>query len=227
MSAKKLLILMNKTRTEERIERSFSHADFEVVQSDSVEDSMIMLETSPPHAMIVDLDLINGAFETFPHIVQDNCQKTILIVLTKSDDPNDRIYALEAGADDVFANPPDINTMLAKIKALVRRIDLIQSTPKSLRVKDISINLDTHEVAKKGKLLDLTYTQFKILYLLASHREYVFTRNEILKKVWGQHAYVTDRTVDVHVKRLREKLNVDDATSSYIQTIHGLGYRFA
>ena len=80
---------------------------------------------------------------------------------------------------------------------------------------------------KSGKLIDLTYTQFKLLYLLAAKRDYIFTRNEILEKVWGENAYVTDRTVDVHVKRLREKLGEDRLPSKYIQTIHGLGYRFA
>ena len=93
-------------------------------------------------------------------------------------------------------------------------------------IKDISINLDTHEVRKDGKLLDMTYTQFRLLYLLASHRDYVFSRDEILDKVWGENTYVTNRTVDVHVKRLREKLGENRQPSKYIQTIHGLGYRF-
>ena len=93
-------------------------------------------------------------------------------------------------------------------------------------VKDISIDLDTHEVRKENKLIDMTYTQFKLLYLLASRRDYVFSRDEILNKVWGENAYVTNRTVDVHVKRLREKLGEQNKKSKYIQTIHGLGYRF-
>ena len=91
----------------------------------------------------------------------------------------------------------------------------------------IEINLDTHEVRKGNNRIDLTYTQFKILYLLASRRDYVFTRDEILNKVWGKNIYVTDRTVDVHVKRLREKLGENGQPLKYILTIHGLGYRFA
>jgi DNA-binding response OmpR family regulator len=75
--------------------------------------------------------------------------------------------------------------------------------------------------------IDLTYTQFKLLFLLASHRDYVFTREEILNFVWGEKTFVTDRTVDVHVKRLREKLGEDKQPLKYILTIHGLGYRFA
>lgn len=227
MFEKKVALLMPNKTLGSRIEKSFIASGFEAVKMDDIEKVMIQLETDPPHALIVDQGLVNGGLEVLQQIIQDNCRKTILVVLTKNQNPEDRIMALEMGADDVFDNPPDIQTLIAKVKALVRRIELIDNTPKSLKIKDIDINLDTHEVSKKGQPIDLTYTQFKILYLLASHREYVFTRNEILDKVWGKNVYVTDRTVDVHVKRLREKLNSENVKPRYIQTIHGLGYRFA
>lgn len=227
MFEKKIILLMSNKTLGSRIERAFNGAGFNANRSDEMERVMIQLETDPPHALIVEQKLVNGGLEVLQQIIQDNCRKTILVVLTKNQNPEDRIMALEMGADDVFDNPPDIKTLVAKVKAMVRRIQLIDNTPKSLKIKDININLDTHEVSKKGQPIDLTYTQFKILYLLASHREYVFTRNEILDKVWGKNVFVTDRTVDVHVKRLREKLNSDNAQPKYIQTIHGLGYRFA
>ncbi len=227
MFEKKVVLLMSNKTLGSRIGRRFASANFKVSKFDDIEQVMIQLETEPPHALIVDQGLVNGGLEVLQQIIQDNCRKTILVVLTKNQNPEDRIMALELGADDVFDNPPDVETLVAKVKALVRRVELINDTPKSLRIKDIAINLDTHEVSKKGQPIDLTYTQFKLLYLLASHREYVFTRNEILDKVWGKNVYVTDRTVDVHVKRLREKLNSDNAQPKYIQTIHGLGYRFA
>jgi DNA-binding response OmpR family regulator len=104
---------------------------------------------------------------------------------------------------------------------------MLDRFPRNIKIKDIEINVDTHEVFKAGTPLDLTYTQFRLLYLLATHRETIFSRDEILEKVWGENVYVTDRTVDVHVKRLREKLGEKMQPSRYIQTIHGLGYRFA
>ena len=110
---------------------------------------------------------------------------------------------------------------------MIRRIDLVEHAPRELRVKDILINLDTHEVRVGNRIVDLTNTQFRILHLLGTNRDYIFTRNEILNNVWGENVYVTDRTVDVHVKRLREKLSGQTNSFKYIQTIHGLGYRFA
>jgi DNA-binding response OmpR family regulator len=104
---------------------------------------------------------------------------------------------------------------------------MLDGTPRNIKIKDIEINIDTHEVFKSGTPLDLTYTQFRLLYLLVTHRDTIFSRDEILEKVWGENVYVTDRTVDVHVKRLREKLGEKMQPSRYIQTIHGLGYRFA
>ena len=139
----------------------------------------------------------------------------------------EKIYALEDGADVCFDKPVQVEEIVAEVKALFRRFDRIREVPRDITIKDIHINLNTHEVHKAGRLIDLTYTQFKLLYLLASQREVVFSRNDILKKVWGENAYVTDRTVDVHVKRLREKLGEGKQTSKYIQTIHGLGYRLA
>jgi DNA-binding response OmpR family regulator len=103
----------------------------------------------------------------------------------------------------------------------------LDNSPRNIKIKDIEINIETHEVLKGGKQLDLTYTQFRLLYLLVTHCDTIFSRDEILEKVWGENVHVTDRTVDVHVKRLREKLGEKTQPSRYIQTIHGLGYRFA
>ena len=94
-------------------------------------------------------------------------------------------------------------------------------------MKKIEIDKTTHEVRVNDKIIDLTYTQFKILSLFGSKPDYVFTRNEILHSVWGEKAYVTNRTVDVHIKRLNEKLSKIERSNKYIVLIHGLGFRLA
>ena len=226
MDTKKVLLLIGPSKIGDRIEGAFIRANFEVMRTDDSNEMISLLRKENPHAMVVDWDMTNGTMREITRVIRENCRKTGLVLLTKSKKAEERIQVLEEGADDCLSQPPELGELVAKVKALVRRIDLVDHAPRKIMIKDISIDLDTHEVRKGGDLLDMTYTQFKLLYLLASHRDYVFTRDEILDKVWGENTYVTNRTVDVHVKRLREKLGENGQPSKYIQTIHGLGYRF-
>ena len=227
MTNKKVILFVDNSVTGDKLEKTFYRYNFDVIRVGDKNEIISMIVKEEPNAIVIDWDLANGTVAKIQNFLGDNFRKTAFVLLSKNKNAEERIRALDDGADDCFEQPPEIEELAAKIRALVRRIDLVENTPKSLHIKDIEINLDTHEVFLDGTLLDLTYTQFKILYLLASHREYVFTRNEILQKVWGDNVYVTDRTVDVHVKRLREKLGEQKNISKYIQTIHGLGYRFA
>lgn len=226
MANRKILILMTSSKIGEKIISAFQQAHFDVTATEDAYEALDHLQRETPHAMVVDWDLVNGTTKEISRIICENCKKTALVLLSKSKKAEERIHALEEGADDFFITPPEVGELVAKVKALIRRIDLVDHSPRILSVRDIIINLDTHEVRKNGKLIDMTYTQFKLLYLLASRPDYVFTRDEILDKVWGENTYVTNRTVDVHVKRLREKLGERQNPFKYIQTIHGLGYRF-
>jgi len=224
---KRVFLLIPNSKFGDHIERAFQSTGFNVSRTANAEWMMNLVSKENPDAVVVDWDFIGEDLNQVTHAITDNSKKTALVLISNSMDTLARINALEDGADECYNHPDDVLELVAKVKALVRRIDLIDHEPKTLTIKDITIDLDNHEVTKKDQPIDLTYTQFKILYLLASRKEYVFTRDEILSKVWGQKAYVTDRTVDVHVKRLREKLGGDKKSSKYIQTIHGLGYRFA
>ncbi|MCJ7812601.1 response regulator transcription factor [bacterium] len=226
MESLKVLLFLNRSKVGDKIEESFIRANFQVIRTDDYQNTLTLLKKDNPHVMVVDWDHAEGTTKRIIKLINDNYKKTGLVLLSKSKKAEERIHALEEGADDCLGQPPEIDELIAKVKAIIRRINLVDHAPKLLQVKDILINLDTHEVHRGDKLIDLTYTQFKLLYLMASRREYVFTRDEILEKVWGENAYVTNRTVDVHVKRLREKLGEYKQPSRYIQTIHGLGYRF-
>ncbi len=226
MDSKKVLLLVPQSKIGDKIERAFIHANFGVIRTEHFHQTIGLLRKESPHALVVDWDLADSKLKEITGFISENYRKTGLVLLSKKKNAEERIRALEEGADDCLSQPPEIDELVAKIKAIVRRIDLVAHEPRKIKVKDIEINLDTHEVKKGNKLIDLTYTQFKLLYLLASHRDYVFTRDEILNKVWGENIYVTDRTVDVHVKRLRDKLGENHHLSKYILTIHGLGYRF-
>lgn len=179
-----------------------------------------------PVAILVDLDEFGETGWVVCSELKDDLttRKAALVLMSENDDENARIRGLESGADDFVSLPFSPRELAARIKAIYRRIQLADN--KKIRVKDIEIDLDEHRVSKGGKPLDLTYIQFKLLYLLASRRNNVFSRKEILEKVWGKKVYVTNRTVDVHIKRLREKLGEYKYPSQYIETIHGTGYRF-
>lgn len=210
-----------------RIQNGFARTGKAVENANDVRELLNFLFTSKVEAIIADFSLIEVQMEDLCHILKNENKQTLLFVLTNPEQIMAKIFALEDGADVCFTKPVQVEELVAQVKALNRRMNLIRQTPRDLSIKDITINLDTHEVLKSGKNIDLTYTQFKLLYLLASKKEHVFSRNDILNKVWGESAYVTDRTVDVHVKRLREKLGEGKQNSKYIQTIHGMGYRFA
>lgn len=179
-----------------------------------------------PSAIIIDVDEFGDRVWPICTELKDDLamRKSALILLSSNDEENVRVKGLESGADDVVVKPFSAREMFARIKAITRRI--LANDTKKIRVKDIEIDLDEHRVRKAGKPIDLTYIQFKLLYLLASRRNNVFSRKEILEKVWGKKVYVTNRTVDVHIKRLREKLGEYKYPSQYIETIHGTGYRF-
>jgi len=227
METKRILLLISHNRIGDNIEKAFLDAQFDVVRTDNDLNAISILENQQPHAVLIDWDKADGTVAEINRTIKEKCRKTAMVLISKNKRSDERIKAIEEGADDCMPLPQEVEELVAKVCALIRRIDLVDNNSRSIKIKDIEINLDTHEVFKAGKTVDLTYTQFKILYLLVSRREYIFSRNEILERVWGDNVFVTNRTVDVHVKRLREKLDEENHPSRYIQTIHGLGYRFA
>jgi DNA-binding response OmpR family regulator len=227
MTAPKVLIATPDGTVEKEIERHFTSAGFRVVTVQPDQDALQMLKKENPRAFVVDWGAVQGKIGEINRLLQETNRKTALVVLTGNRKSSDRITALENGADECLGGTEVYEELVAKVKALIRRIDLVDAAPDTIQIKDIEINLETHEVTKNGRPVDLTYTQFRLLYLLVTHRDTIFSREEILEKVWGENVYVTDRTVDVHVKRLREKLGEKTHPSRYIQTIHGMGYRFA
>jgi two-component system phosphate regulon response regulator PhoB len=149
--------------------------------------------------------------------------KTVpIIMLTARGDEVDRVAGLDAGADDYMAKPFSTKEMLARIRAVLRRRAPEQGES-TLASGGLTLDTGTHRVAFKDKPLKLGPTEFKLLQYLMSHAERVHSRGQLLDKVWGDHVFIEERTVDVHVKRLREALG--DA-GVMVETVRGAGYRF-
>lgn len=199
---------------------------FSAVHSIDGTDVIETILREKPSVVIIDLDEYGEkAWDMCLELKDDlGTRNTGIVLISSRNDDTIKVKGFEIGADDFVTKPFSTRELVARVKAICRRLSVAQN--KKIKVKDIEINLDEHKVSKAGKPIDLTYIQFKLLYLLASRRMSVFSRKEILEKVWGKKVYVTNRTVDVHIKRLREKLGEYKYPSQYIETIHGTGYRF-
>ena len=151
--------------------------------------------------------------------------KTPIIMLTAKSEVNDRITGLEMGADDYLVKPFEMKELMARINAVLRRSEIPDDTRKRLVFDKLEINLDSYELLVDGKKVDTPPKELELLYYLASHPNRVFTRDQLLDEVWGFEYYGDSRTIDVHVKRLREKL--EGASDAWgLKTVWGVGYKF-
>ncbi|SHM17179.1 two-component system, OmpR family, response regulator VicR [Caldanaerovirga acetigignens] len=151
-----------------------------------------------------------------------------IIMLTAKGEEVDKVLGLELGADDYVTKPFSMRELMARIKANLRRLTLSNPVEgqKIIKVKDLEIDLSSFQVRKNGKLLELTLREFELLKFLAAQAGQVFSREKLLEEVWGYEYYGDIRTVDVTVRRLREKIEDDPSNPTYILTKRGVGYYF-
>ena len=179
--------------------------------------------------IILDLMLPDGSGLDFcKKLKSSNAYSDIpIIIVTAKDDEVDKVVGFELGADDYVTKPFSVRELMLRIKAILKRNskDMTQNTSSKIETFGIlSINEDSHEVFINDDEIILTALEFKLLTHLLDRRGRVQTRDQLLSDVWGYSAHITTRTVDTHVKRLREKMGV---MSKYVQTIRGVGYRFS
>lgn len=155
-----------------------------------------------------------------------DASKVPIIVLTAKSEVFDRIQGLEMGADDYIVKPFEMKELIARINAVLRRTEIPNDTSKKLAFDKLVINLDSYELIVDGKKVDTPPKELELLYHLASTPNKVYTRNQLLDEVWGFDYFGDSRTVDVHIKRLREKIeNVSNQWA--LKTVWGVGYKFA
>jgi phosphate regulon transcriptional regulator PhoB len=150
-----------------------------------------------------------------------------LLMLTARGEEADRVVGLEMGADDYVTKPFSMRELIARVRALLRRREQPGSLKATLQRGQLVIDPAAHNVSLAGRRIELSALEFRLLHYLASHPGMVFSRDQLLDHVWGNDRTVTPRSVDVYVRRVREKVEPDPRSPTYIQTIHGVGYRFA
>lgn len=189
-------------------------------------EGLVELNRPPlPDLVLLDLMLPDISGTEICYIIRQNAQLQDLpiIMVTARDEELDRVKGLEQGADDYVVKPFSVRELMLRIKAILRRSSHSTGNRQTLEFGILSIDQDAHEVSVKGKPINLSSLEFRLLISLYENRGRVQSRDKLLKNVWDIHSAVQTRTVDVHVKRLRTKLT---EAGDYIHTVRGFGYQF-
>ena len=205
------------------IELYLKKAGYDVVTCTTGYDTMSTFRSVHPTLVVLDVMLPGQDGWSILHEIRQE-SKTPVIMLTAKGDTGERVRGLELGADDYIAKPFDSNELVARIKAVLRRFSPQTEMEKTVDFPDLQISLENYSVILDGEAIDMPPKEIELLYFLASHSGKVFTREQLLEQVWGFDFFGDSRTVDVHVKRIREKLGERDAWQ--LKTVWGVGYKF-
>jgi len=224
--SQKIYIVEDEPDIRETLKYNFSNEGFKVFTAPDGEEALSNIKRVLPDVLILDLMLpgLSGLDVCKSIRADDDIRDMSIIMLTAKGEEIDRVIGFELGADDYVTKPFSVRELILRVKVLLKkqRESLVEN--KLVTFGPIRIDLDAHELKINDKEIVLTALEFKLLQHLVKRKGRVQTREQLLGDVWGYSAEVTTRTVDTHIKRLREKLG---NTSDYIQTIRGVGYRFS
>ena len=200
---------------------------FEVSMADRGDTALAQFKQSPPNLMLLDLMLPGMDGWQVCREVRKTSNIPI-IMLTAKDETFDKVLGLELGADDYIVKPFDMKELVARIRAVLRRFQQPEAGTdnKALSFPGLTVNLSQYSVTFMDRELEMPPKELELLHFLASHPNQVFTREQLLEQVWGYDYFGDSRTVDVHVKRLREKLEGGEQMGWQIKTVWGVGYKF-
>jgi two-component system alkaline phosphatase synthesis response regulator PhoP len=208
---------------------NFRKEGFEVESFASGRDGLEYIQKNPVDLILLDIMLpdLDGT-EICKRVRADERLKGLpIIFLTAKGEEIDRVLGLELGADDYVVKPFSPRELVARVKAVLRRQEAVLGKTEVIKVSDLRLDSRTREVTVRGRPIQLSSLEFKLLHFLASQPRRVFTREQLLDNVWGRDRFVTPRTVDVHIRRLREKIEKQEGSPQYVQTVRGSGYRFS
>jgi DNA-binding response OmpR family regulator len=219
-----ILIIDDEPAITETLEAKFRREGFITFTAESAEDGMRLFKKIKPDIVILDIMLPNRSGHDFCRAVRKENQTPIIFVSARASE-EDRIAGLEMGADDYVVKPFNMSELVARVRAILRRATN-ESAPDLIERGNLKIDPRTHEAFIDGKLTTFSPKEFALLLFLAKNAGQVFTRETLLDRVWGKDAYVTSRTVDVHIRWLRMRLEKDQNAPERIITIRGIGYKF-
>lgn len=230
MSKELLYVVEDEQHIQQLIKYNLETIGYRVSVFSDGEAALANFETDHPDMFILDIMLpgIDG-LEVCKILRSNHKTKTSpIIILTAKGEEFDRVLGLELGADDYITKPFSVRELMARVKALFRRCNTSMTQDEAIiKSGDIVIDCDRHEVTKKGVKIDLPLKEYELLKLLALNPGIVMSRELLLEKIWGFDYFGETRTVDVHIRYLRQKIEDDDSNPTYIETVRGIGYKFA
>ena len=223
-----ILVIEDEPDIRRNLEYNLGREGFKASSVGSLDEANEKLKSKKFYLILLDLMLPDGSGLDLCKKIKSNSETeaTPIIILTAKDDEVDKVVGFELGADDYVTKPFSVRELILRVKAILKRSDT--KTKEVVEVErqfgDLKIDVDSHEVHVDSQLIELTALEFRLLKELVDKRGRVQSRDQLLSEVWGYNAEVTTRTVDTHIKRLREKLG---SMGKYVQTIRGVGYKFS
>jgi two-component system, OmpR family, phosphate regulon response regulator PhoB len=222
-----ILIVDDETAIRQMLGFALSGAGFACSEAGDVEDAEATITRKTPDLILLDWMLPGGSgLDLARHLKREPKTRTIpIIMLTVRDEESDKVRGLQVGADDYVTKPFSVKELIARIKAVLRRSPS-QERKEIVEVNGLRLEIDTHRVTAGDISLDLSPTEFRLLHFFITHPERVYSRGQLLDQVWGNNVYIEERTVDVHIRRLRRVLALH-GYDQFIQTVRSIGYRFS
>lgn len=223
---KKVLIVEDEEDIREMLRLALEMADFECFEADNIRDAHIHIIDHNPDLVLLDWMLPGGSgIELARRLKRDELTARVpIIMLTAREEEADKVLGLEAGADDYITKPFSPRELVARLKAVLRRTG-ISNAEAEFKVGDLVVDTAAQRVSIGDVGVNMGPSEYRLLMFFMSHQERAYTRGQLLDHVWGGNVYIDERTVDVHIRRLRKALG--DAYAPLVQTVRGTGYRFS
>ena len=225
--AANILLVEDEPGIQELLKLNLGQAGHQVTAAEDAEGALQYLKTTLPDVILLDWMLpgMSGIDLCRRLRADKRYQPVPIIMLTARGEEQDRVAGLDTGADDYITKPFSPRELVSRIRAVLRR-RAPQMTEETVEVIGLKLDPSSHRVTGNGKPLDLGPTEFRLLHFFMTHQERVYTRSQLLDQVWGDDVFVEERTVDVHIRRLRLALEVS-GHDGLVQTVRGAGYRFS
>lgn len=228
--AQKILVVEDEPDIRKLVQYNLTQERFSVLEAEDGEQALKLLQREKPNLVILDLMLPGLSGMELCKLLRQRSDtaKLPILMLTAKAGEADRIVGLEMGADDYLAKPFSPREMVARVRAILRRSEAKPTTEAAPAYEKGSLRIDfsTYEVFVRGKPVKLTLKEFELLRFLVQNPSRVLNRDQLLDRVWGGETFVTPRTVDVHIRRLRKAVEKDDRKPKWILTVRGVGYKF-
>ncbi|WP_018953285.1 phosphate regulon transcriptional regulator PhoB [Thioalkalivibrio sulfidiphilus] len=227
MNAKTVLIVEDEPAIREMVSFALARAGFEVDEAVDGGEAQERIASRLPDMILLDWMLPGtSGIDLARRLKRDEYTRDVpIIMLTARGEEDDRVGGLEAGVDDYVTKPFSPRELVARIKAVMRRT-VPENEDKPLEVDGLTLDPASHRASVDGNALEMGPTEFRLLQFFMTHPERVYSRSQLLDRVWGRNTYVEERTVDVHILRLRKALS-PSGYDRYVQTVRGAGYRFS